>query len=410
VPGAFRGYGAPQGFFALESQMDEVAHALGMDALELRRRNWLRAGDDNPLSVALGEGKEGLPQHIVTCGLPECAEKGAAAIGWDAKRGRRGQGVRKRGVGVALSMHGSAIPGLDMGAASIKLNDDGSFNVLVGATDLGTGSDTILAQMAAEVLGVPVDDIIMYSSDTDMTPFDTGAYASSTTFISGGAVKKAAEDVRGQIVAVAGQMLEDDPARLTLHDRRVWTPSGHSVTIEDVALQSLHRSEQHQIMAVASHMSYESPPPFSATFAEVEVDTETGEVRVLTLVDAIDAGKIINPQTAEGQVEGGLTQALGYGVCEEMLYDGKGSLLTRDFSSYRIYTAMDMPTLVPILVETHEPSGPFGAKAVAEIPTDGAAPAIANAVFDATGVRIRQIPLTPERVWRALAGREAVHG
>ncbi len=402
VAGAFRGYGAPQGFFALESQMDEIAHALGMDPLELRRRNWLRAGDDNPLSVALGEGKEGFAQHIVTCGLPECTERGAAAIGWNEKRVRSGSGVHKRGVGMALSMHGSAIPGLDMGAASIKLNDDGSFNVLVGATDLGTGSDTILAQMAAEVLGVRVDDIIMYSSDTDMTPFDTGAYASSTTFISGGAVKKAAEDVRQQIVAVAGQMLEEDPARLTLHDRRVWTPAGHSVTIEEVALQSLHRNEQRQIMAVASHMSYESPPPFSATFAEVDVDTETGEVRVLKLVDAVDAGKIINPQTAEGQVEGGLTQALGYGVSEEMVYDGKGALLTRDFSSYRIYTAMDMPQLVTILVETNEPSGPFGAKAVAEIPLDGAAPAIANAVFAATGVHIRQIPLTPERVWRAL--------
>jgi putative selenate reductase molybdopterin-binding subunit len=251
---------------------------------------------------------------------------------------------------------------------------------------------------------VPVDDIIMYSSDTDMTPFDKGAYASSTTFISGGAVKKAAEDVRRQIIAVAARMLEDDPARLTLHDRRVWTPAGHSVTVEEVALQSLHRAEQHQIMATASHMSYESPPPFSATFAEVEVDTETGEVRVLKLVDAVDAGKIINPQTAEGQIEGGLTQALGYGLSEEMLYDSKGALLTRDFSSYRIFTAIDMPRLTPILVETDEPSGPFGAKAIAEIPIDGAAPAIANAVFDATGVRIRQIPLTPERVWRALQG------
>jgi putative selenate reductase molybdopterin-binding subunit len=404
VAGAFRGYGAPQGFFALESQMDEVAHTLGMDPLDIRRRNWVRVGDDNPLSVALGEGREGFLQCLTTCGLEECAAKGAAAIGWSAKRGRRGRGSGpiKRGVGVALSMHGSAIPGLDMGAASIKLNDDGSFNVLVGATDLGTGSDTILAQMAAEVLGVRVEDIIMYSSDTDVTPFDTGAYASSTTFISGGAVKKAAEDVRGQIIARAAQMLRDDPSGLTLHDRRVWAPSGRSVTIEDVALHSLHTAEQHQIMASASHMSYESPPPFSATFAEVEVDTETGEVRVINLVDAVDAGTIINPQTAEGQIEGGLAQALGYGVCEEMLYDAKGMLLTRDFGTYKIYTAMDMPHLTSILVPTNEPSGPFGAKAVAEIPMDGAAPAIANAVFDATGVRIRQIPLTPERVWRGL--------
>jgi len=375
---------------------------LAVDPVELRRRNWLRAGDDNPLSVVLGEGRPGFPQHIVTCGLPECVERGLAVMGkrpgtgWDAGPHKR------RGVGMALAMHGSAIPGLDMAAASLKMNDDGSFNLLVGATDLGTGSDTILAQMCAEVLGVPVEDVLVYSSDTDFTPFDKGAYASSTTYISGGAVKKVAEDVARQIKAVAGEMLETHPETLRLENRKVISPTGQQVTLEAVALRSLHQASQHQIMATASHMSYECPPPFAATFAEVEVDMETGQVTVLKLVCAVDAGKIINPQTAEGQIEGGLTQALGYALCEEMVFDPAGRMVNPDFTGYHIFRANEMPELVSILVETDEPAGPFGAKAVAEIPMDGAAPAIANAVAAATGVRIRELPLTPERVYQAL--------
>jgi putative selenate reductase molybdopterin-binding subunit len=401
-PGAFRGYGVPQGIFALESHIDEVAKALGMDAIAFRQKNWIREGDENPLSVALGEGKEGLVQVIQSCGLPQCIERGKAAIGWDAKRGKPGEGRVRHGVGVAIAMHGTAIAGLDMGAASIKMNDDGSFNVLVGATDLGTGSDTVLAQIGAEVLGVPVSDIIIYSSDTDFTPFDTGAYASSTTYISGGAVKKAAEQVREQICEVAGRMLNAPPALLRLENRRVYAPDGRSVSLSEVALRSLHVEFQHQIMATASMMTYDSPPPFAAQFAEVEVDTETGEVRVVKIVSAVDCGRAINPATAEGQIEGGATQALGYGVCEEMCYDEQGALLTTDFTSYHIFRADEMPAMETMLIETSDPYGPYGAKAVAEIPIDGVAPAIANAVADALGVRVREAPITPERVWRVL--------
>src|SRR5579883_2220489 len=401
-PGAFRGYGVPQGIFALESHMDEIAKQLGMDALELRRKNWIKVGDENPLAKALGEGKEGYDQIIESCGLPQCIERGKAAIGWDEKRGHPGEGRIRRGVGVAIAMHGTAIAGLDMGGASIKLNDDGSFNVLVGATDLGTGSDTVLAQIGAEVLGVPVSDIIIHSSDTDFTPFDTGAYASSTTYISGGAVKKAAEQVREQICEVAGRMLNAPPAALHLENRRVYAPDGRSVSISDVALRSLHVENQHQIMATASTMSFDSPPPFAAQFAEVEVDTETGAVRVVKMVSAVDCGRAINPATAEGQIEGGATQALGYGVCEEMRYDEQGALLTTDFTNYHIFRADEMPAMETYLIETSDPYGPCGAKAVAEIPIDGMAPAIANAVADALGVRVREAPLTPERVWRAM--------
>ena len=400
--GAFRGYGVPQGFFALESHIDEIAKQLGMDALEFRRKNWLKEGDENPLAKALGEGKEGYAQIIESCGLPQCLQIVEEKLDWKEKRGKGGTGRFRRGVGVALAMHGTAIPGLDMGAASIKLNDDGSFNVLVGATDIGTGSDTVIAQIAAEVLGVRMEDIIMHSSDTDFAPFDTGAYASSTTYISGGATKKAAEQVRMQILDVAGRMLRANPETLALNNRVITAPNGQTVTVSQVALHSLHVENQQQIMATASWMSYNSPPPFAAQGAEVEVDTETGAVRVLKAVSAVDAGRVVNPVMAEGQIEGGATQALGYGVCEEMVYDANGALLTTNLSDYRIYNAVDMPQMQSYLVETHDPFGPFGVKAIAEIPIDGMAPAVANAVTDAIGIRINQIPLTPERVLRAI--------
>jgi putative selenate reductase molybdopterin-binding subunit len=406
--GAFRGYGVPQGFFALESHIDEVACQLGMDALEFRRKNWIEAGDPIMLARELGEGKEGYDQVIRSCGLPECLRLVEERVQWKEKRGQGGTGRLRRGVGVALAMHGTAIAGLDMAAASLKLNDDGSFNLLVGATDIGTGSDTVIAQIVAEVLGVEVEDIIIHSSDTDFTPFDTGAYASSTTYISGGAAKKAAEQVREQILEVAGHMLKVNPEQLTIRDRVIKEPGGGSVTVSQVALHSLHIENQRQIMATASWMSYQSPPPFAAQGAEVEVDTETGVVRVLKAISAIDAGRVINPVTAEGQIEGGATQALGYGICEEMLYDQRGVMLTTDLRDYRIFSAPDMPTLETYIVETEDPFGPFGAKAIAEIPIDAMAPAVANAVADALGIRIRQIPLTPERVLRVLRSQAQV--
>lgn len=407
TPGAYRGYGAPQSLFAVEVHMEEIAHALGMDLIEFKRRNWIKEGDAMVMAVALGEGREGKPQVVTTSALAECVDIGARAMGWHEKRGRDrtvlGKPHLKRGIGLAVVMHGTGIAGLDMGAASIKLNDDGSFNLLFGATDLGTGADTVLAQIAAEALGVPVEDMIVYAADTDMTPFDTGAYASSTTYISGGAVLKAAQQVREQILSHAARhMLNCDPADLHLQDRKVIHHDGREVTLEAVALHSLHQESQHQIMATASHMSDVSPPPFAAQFAEVIVDTQTGQVTVERLLMAVDCGIAINPITASGQVEGGMTQALGYAHCEEMAYNADGALQATRLGDYHIYRADEMPDLEVIFVETYEPSGPYGAKAVAEIPKDGVAPALSSAIFDATGVRIREIPFTPERVWRAL--------
>jgi putative selenate reductase molybdopterin-binding subunit len=352
---------------------------------------------------------------IQTNALVECVEKGKAAIGWDKKladpnwKTVEGKPYLKRGLGVALVMQGTAIPYLDMGGASIKLNDDGSFNLLVGATDLGTGSDTVLGQMAAEILGVPLEDVIVYSSDTDFTPFDKGAYASSTTYISGAAVVDAANKVAGRIRERAALILESRvknatilPGDIELSDRCAIAPDGHAVSLKEVALHSLHHAKQEQIMAVGSYMSPVSPPPFAAQFAEVTVDIETGAVKVEKLVMAVDGGVIVNPVTASGQVEGGMTQALGYAVSEEMVYDEKGWAREIDFRDYHIFEAHEMPDLETIFVETFEPSHPFGVKAVAEIPMDGVAPAVGNAVFNACGANIKDNPVTPEKIWREL--------
>ncbi len=410
--GAFRGYGAPQGIYALECQMDELAAALGMDPLELRARNHIRQGDPHSLAEILGEGREGYPQSFKSCRLDEMVERGRELIGWSTKRGAsplsatapspRRLPPRVRGVGCSLAMQGSGIPGIDMAAAFLKMNEDGSFNLLVGATDLGTGSDTILAQIAAETIGCHPENIVVTSSDTDITPFDDGAYASSTTYISGGAVRKAAEDIRNGILRVAAKMLKADPAALIIEDSVVRSPDGNSVTFSEVALHSLYVDEQEQLMGRASHMSYECPPPFAAMFCELEVDTRTGWVEILDFVALADCGVAVNPRLAEGQVEGGVHAGLGYALCEQMLFDSKGRMLNADFLDYKLITARDWPPYRTILVETYEPTGPFGAKSISELPTDGPAPAVANALADALGFRLYDPPFTPEKILKAI--------
>jgi putative selenate reductase molybdopterin-binding subunit len=262
--------------------------------------------------------------------------------------------------------------------------------------------------MAAEVLGVPIEDMITYSSDTDFTPFDKGAYASSTTYISGTAAVKAAQIVAERIKVRAARMLglpESESSNIRLSDRKAIAPDGKSVSLTEIALDSLHKNNQEQIMGVASYVSPVSPPPFAAQFAEVTVDVETGAITVDKLVMAVDSGVIVNPLTASGQIEGGMTQALGYAVCEEMRYDEKGVAIERDLDRYHIFRADEMPALETIFVETFEPSHPFGVKAVAEIPMDGVAPAVGNAILDAIGANLEEIPTTPERVWKAIKGK-----
>jgi putative selenate reductase molybdopterin-binding subunit len=403
--GAFRGYGAMQCQFGIETLMEEIAEQLGLDVVEFKQANWLKVGEAMHLSKALGEGREGFEQTLQSSVLESCVAIGLQATDFYAKREkyRQQNGHLRRGIGMAVVMHGSGIAGLDMASATLKMNDDGSFNLLIGATDLGTGSDTILAQMAAEVLGIPLEDIIVYSSDTDFTPFDKGAYASSTTYISGGAVCKAALQVKEQILAHAARMLDtQDPTELTLRDRRVIASDGRSVTLAEVALSSLHQLDQHQIMATASHTSQVSPPPTAAQFAEVVVDTESGHIDIERLLMVVDCGRVINPITAASQVEGGTAQALGFALNEEMLYDKDGNPLNPSLSDYHIPKATEIPVMDVIFVQTDEPSGPFGAKSVAEISVDGVAPAMASAIHDATAVWMRELPYTPERVKQAL--------
>ena len=413
VPGAYRGYGAPQAEFALEAHMEDIAGALGLDPIDFKRRNWVKVGDEMDIAPHLGEravAEEELDEYpkVMSSGIEECVAQGMREMGWSRRDDESWKAPVdrpniRRGLGFAFCMHGTAIPFLDMGGCSIKLNDDGSFNMLIGATDLGTGADTVIGQIAAEVLGVPLDDIKVYSSDTDMTPFDTGAYASSTTYISGTAALRAAEAVRARLKERAAMLLEvDEPCTIELRDRRAYAADGRSVTLEEIALDSLHWQEQEQIMGTASHVSPDCPPPFAAQFAEVEVDTDTGQVTVTKLVMAVDCGVAINPVTASGQVEGGMIQALGYAHCEEMVYDDDGRMVNPSFGPYKIYRADEMPDTVVYLVQTMEDSGPFGAKAVAEIPKDGVAPAVRNAILNATGVAINDLPFTPERVWAAL--------
>ena len=411
--GAYRGYGVPQGFWPLERHMEMIARDLGLDPLAFRLKNALRSGEYQPFSTAWNEGREPRPEIVETVGLEECVREGAQAIDWEHKYGNPewhevpGKPHLKRGIGVAMVMQGTAIPYLDMGGASLKLNDDGSFNLLVGATDLGTGSDTILAQMAAEILGVNTEDIIVYSSDTDFTPFDKGAYASSTTYISGTAVIKAAVEVNEKICARAVKMFAANGKavaadEITLKEGCAIAPDGSRITLTEIALESLHHAEQEQIMAVASYVSPSSPPPFAAQFASVLVDIQTGQVKVEDLVMAVDGGVIINPATASGQIEGGMAQALGYGICEEMRYDAQGMAREKDLVDYHIFRADEMPNMKTIFVQTYEPTHPFGAKAVAEIPMDGVAPAVGNAVLDACGAQIYANPITPEKVWESL--------
>ncbi|MCD6277817.1 molybdopterin-dependent oxidoreductase [candidate division WOR-3 bacterium] len=403
VGGAYRGYGATQGYAALGQHIDIICDQLGLDILDYYRRWHIKEGETSRVFEVLGEGKEGVKQVIHSCKLDECIDRGAEAIGWYEKRRKRIKIDEDRylGVGMACAMQGSAIPEIDMGSAYMKMNDDGSFNLHIGATDLGTGSDTILAQIAAEVLDIPVEMIIVRSSDTDITPFDVGAYASSTTYLSGEAVRRCAEDIKGQILKVAGEIIGESPDGLDMYEGIVSGKNG-KVSFRDIALYSLYQKNQFQIQATASAIVHQSPPPFIAQFAEVEVDVKTGIVKVRRFVSAVDCGTPINPRLAEGQVEGAVLNGISYALVEDYLFDEKGRMTNPNFRDYKIFTTLDLPEIITIIVNSYEETGPFGAKSIAEVGINGPIPAIANAIYDAIGVRVYHAPFTPERVFRAI--------
>ncbi len=407
ITGAMRGYGAPQGFFALESHMDEIAHRLKMDPLALRRKNHVQKGDLDPMEMEQVDGVWRSKRQFRSCGLPQCLELGAQAFGWDAPFERGDGRPIRRGRGLATAMQGSGVASFELGGASIKLNEDGSFNVMTGATDIGQGSDTILAQIAAEALGVGMDKIVMHSVDTDSSVFDYGSYASSTTYISGGGVKLAAERVRQQILEVAGDMLDCAPTDMTIIDGIISTPRGPGpLTVADIANETLYGRHRQQIMAKGDFRTDDLPAPFYAQFVEIEVDCETGQVRVPRAVNVLDLGKAINPTLATGQVEGAVAMALGYALSEEVTFDAEGRVRNPGFVDYKVMSTLDMPQMTTILVEDTEYTGPFGAKSAGEVPTNGMAPAIVNAIHDALDIRIRDLPVTAEKILRALDGQK----
>ncbi len=404
IGGAYRGYGATQGYFALNQHLDILTRKLNIDLPEYIKKYHIQVGETSGVFEALGEGKDGVPQIINSCKLDECIDICIKEIDWVNKRDKKiTKGDKVRGVGLAVSMQGSAIPLIDMAAAYMKMNEDGSFNLNIGATDIGTGSDTVLSQIAAEALCVPLAKIIPFSSDTDRTPFDVGAYASSTTYLSGRAVKKCALKVKDQILKVAAEMMESDLDDLYAEASEIFDKKQkNSTSYGDICCHALYTHNQFQIQAEASEIVEQSPPPFMAQAAEVEVDTKTGAVKVLEMVSAVDCGQAINPQLAEGQVEGATVNGISYAMTEEYIFSAKGNLLNKGFKSYKIPTAADIPKMKSFIVESHENSGPFGAKSVSEIGINGPMPAIANAIYDAIGVRMFAAPFTPEKVYRAM--------
>lgn len=408
VPAAYRGYGGTQGIFATVCTMDETCEKIGIDPVDFFLKNIIHGHCEVPILGKLGEGnKLGIP-HISSCELTVCLQKGAEMFDWKAKRNRpKDTGRYRRGVGVTIMMQGSAIPFIDMASAFIKMNEDGSFNLLIGASEIGQGSDTILAQIAAEELTVPTSWVIPYSSDTDLTPFDKGAYASSTTYLSGMAVKKTAAKVKAQILEVAAEILECPATELTVEKGHVLhTPSNRSVPFSTIACRSLYEENQHQIAATDSHYTTESPPPFAADFVEVEVDTYTGHVKLLDYLQVIDCGTPINPTLCKGQSYGGLVNTMGYALTERFIYNDKGRILNTGFSDYRIFGMQDLPRITNDFVPSYEETGPFGAKSVSELVINGGLPVISNAIYHACGVRLREGPFTSERVLSALRANQ----
>jgi putative selenate reductase molybdopterin-binding subunit len=397
IGGAFRGYGAPQGHFALEGHMDEVANELELDPIELRSRNLIGNGD---LDTASGITKDGEHvRRIRSCGIDECIERGKDAIGWEEIEQPEEEHLH-RACGLALTAQKSGVAGDELGAAHVKMNEDGSFILQTGAVDIGPGADTAMAQIAAEVLGVPPEDVLVQPSDTDISPFDYGAYASSTTYVTGSAVKKAAEEARTHLFEFASQMLDEPAENLEARDGAVHSKqTGDSVTIEEIGYESIYGDRtREQIMGQASHSTDESPAPFGAQFADVTVNEHTGEFEIHRLVYAVDCGVAINPDLAEGQVEGAMHMSYELAVSAGLSFEDDGTPETLGFRDYGMPTTEDQPPLDSILVETYEPTGPFGAKSVAEIPVNGVPPALSNAIRRAVGVRVSDLPITAEKI------------
>lgn len=393
--GAYRGYGATQGIFAMESAVNELAHKMNMDPSVLREMNMVHEG--NRFTHYYGES-------ATSCALDRCVEKVKEMIEWDKKYPCYNVAPNKvRAVGMAMSMQGSGISNCDVGTVQLRLNDDGFYTLMVGCSDMGTGCDTILAQMAADCLGCDIDKIVVYGVDTDQSPYDSGSYASSTTYITGMAVVKTCEMMIKKIMKAASEILDIEKDDLTFDGERVFAIEDESIGISLIDLVTKLQAGVGEILfAQASHTSPVSPPPFMAGAAEVEIDLETGKVTPIDYVACVDCGTVVNTNLARIQTEGGLVQGIGMTLYEDVLYTDKGALMNRNFMQYKIPTRIDMGQIRVDFAETYEPSGPFGAKSIGEVVINTPAPAIADAVYNGTGLRFRSMPITAEKVFMGL--------
>ena len=393
--GAYRGYGATQGQFAVESIINELADELNMDPCEIRFKNMTR--ENEVLSQYYNE-------ELNACALDRCLEKAMEMIDYKNKPLRRDMGDFVRGLGVSLSMQGSGISGLDVGSVEIKLQDDGFYTLSIGATDMGTGCDTILAQMVAECMDCDVDQVVTSSLDTDHAPYDTGSYASSTTYVTGMAVVKACEKLRNSILEAAAGFFNVDKEDIEFDGKKIYTlDHTHEMSLADFADTCFNGGIAKALIASDSHMSPTSPPPFMVGIAEVDVDKLTGEIKVHDYVSVVDCGTVINPNLARVQAEGGIVQGIGMALSEDITYSNEGKMRNRNFLQYKLPTRVDVPSVRVEFESSYEDNGPFGAKSIGEVVINTPTSAIASAIKHATGVQVRTLPITAEKV---LLGKE----
>ena len=431
--GAYRGYGATQGLFAVESAVNELAAKLHMDPFELRMKNIVREGDVMPAYYG---------QVNTSCALDRCLDRVKEMIDWDHKYPVRDMGNGKvRAVGMGMAMQGSGITSVDVGSATIKVNDDGFYTLSIGAADMGTGCDTILAQIAAEVLECSIDEITVLGADTDSSPYDSGSYASSTTYVTGKAVEKCALQVREQICRLGAELLKcpesevvfdgkfvrqeshgklqdeikadteaaentKDSAKTAEDGKDSTGLSRRQVSLSDIATAS-QCGNSIALEATVTNSSPLSPPPFMVGAAEVEVDLETGEAKVIDYAAAVDCGTPVNPNLARVQAEGGILQGIGMALTENITYNKKGKLAENSLMQYKIPTRVDIGHIRVEFESSYEDAGPFGAKSIGEVVINTPLPAVSDAIFNATGTRFYELPITPEKIAMAVAERKA---
>lgn len=392
--GAYRGYGATQGIFAVESAVDELAAKMGVSAMEIREKNLVKEGQIMPAYYN---------EPANSCALDRCLARAKEMIGWDEKYPVRDMGNGKvRSVGAAMAMQGSGISGVDTGAVAIKVNDDGFYSLMIGASDMGTGCDTILAQMAADCLDCEMDQIIVSGVDTDISPYDCGSYASSTTYVTGMAVIKTCESLKNKIMERGAQYLEVPAEEVEFDGKKViHLPSGKEISLKEIGNNVMCNSNE-PLMASEANSSPISPPPFMAGIAEIELDKETGKVELVDYVAVVDCGTVVNPALARVQVEGGIAQGIGMALYEDVVYNKDGKNFSNSFMQYKIPTRLDVGDIRVEFESSYEPTGPFGAKSIGEIVINTPSPAIANAIYNATHVRLRELPMTAEKIYRGM--------